>query len=104
MVPFPRKQNSTLIVEITEKSVFKTLRVPFTRRLDQGFGIVCNAETVTKKVEVCIYFMNFVSSEVGLDSYKSASKLGIYYCCHLGKMQKQRFPFRITEVALATSL
>lgn len=80
------------------------LGVPFTPRLDQGFGIVCNAETVTKKVEVYIYFMNFVSPEVGLNSYKSASRLGIYYCCHLGKMQKQRVLFRITEVTLATSL
>ena len=79
-------------------------RVSVTPILDWGFGIVHIAETVPKKVEVYISSVKVVSPEVRLYSYKSASRPGIYYCCHLGKVQKQIGLFRIAEVTLATSL
>ena len=53
------------------KSLFKMLELSLTSELDWGFYMISIAGTVSKKIEVLIRSMKFLSSEVALCLYKS---------------------------------
>ena len=53
------------------KSLFKMLELSLTSELNWGFYMISIAATVSKKIEVLIRSMKFLSSEVALCLYKS---------------------------------
>ena len=51
---------------LKEKSSFKLLGLTLFSKLDLGSYIISIAKTATKKIAALIYFMKFISPEVGL--------------------------------------
>ena len=68
---------------LNEKSLFKTLGLAFSCKLDWGSYIVNIGKTASKKIEVLIPSMKVLSSENVLYLYKSTIRLRIEYCCHI---------------------
>ena len=66
---------------LEEKSGF--LGLIFSSKLDWGFYIISIAKTASKKIEILIRAMEFLSPEVTLYLYKSTIRSCIEYCCHV---------------------
>ena len=68
---------------LQEKTSFKMLGLNFSSKLDWGSYIVSIAKTASKKIEVLIRSMKFLSPEVALYLYKSTIRPCMEYCCHV---------------------
>ena len=68
---------------LEEKSSFKMLGLVFSSKLDWDSYIISIAKSASKKNEVLIRSMKFVSPEVGLYLYKSTIRPYMQYCCHV---------------------
>ena len=90
------------------------LGLTFSSKLDWGSYIISIAKTASKKIEVLICSMKFLSPVVALYLYKSTIRLCMEYCCHvwagassfylelLDKLQKRIY--RTVGPSLAASL
>ena len=99
---------------LEEKSSFKIMGWTVSSKLDWGSYIISIAKTASKKIDVLICSIKFLSSEVALHLYKSTICPCMEYCCHvwagapscnlelLDKLQKQIC--RTTGPSLAPSL
>ena len=67
---------------LKEKSSFKMMGLTFSCKLDWGSYIVSIDQTASKKIEVLIRSIKFLSPEVALYLYKSTIWLCMEYCCH----------------------
>ena len=67
---------------LEEKSSFKMLGLTFSSKLDWGSYIVSIPKTDSKKIEVLIRFMKFLSLEFPLHLYKYTIQPSMEYCCH----------------------
>ena len=97
-----------------KKSSFKMLELTFSVKLDWASHIISIAKNASKKIEVLIHSMKFLSPEVALYLYKSTIRPCMEYCCHvwagapscyldlLDKLQK--WICRIVGPSLAASL
>ena len=89
LVSFDRSKNTGAIdvkmdgSVLEEKTSFKMLGLTFSSKLDWGSYIVSIAKTASKKIEVLIRSMNFLSPEVALYLYKSTIRQCMEYCCHV---------------------
>ena len=59
------------------------LELTFSSKLDWASYIVSIAKTASKKIEVLIRSMNFLSPEAAPCLYKSTIQLCMEYCCHV---------------------
>ena len=80
--------NSTIDVKIDgfvheEKLSFKMLGLTFSSKLDWGSYIISIAKKASKRIEVLIFYMKFLSSEVALYHFKSTIWPCMKYCCHV---------------------
>ena len=99
---------------LEEKSSFKIMGWTVSSKLDWGSYIISIAKTASKKIDVLICSIKFLSPEVALHLYKSTICPCMEYCCHvwagapscylelLDKLQKQIC--RNTGPSLAPSL
>ena len=99
---------------LEEKSSFKIMGWTVSSKLDWGSYIISIAKTASKKIDVLICSIKFLSPEVALHLYKSTICPCMEYCCHvwagapscylelLDKLQKQIC--RTTGPSLAPSL
>ena len=67
---------------LEEKWSFKMLGLTVSSKLDWSSYIISIAKTATKKIEVLICSMKFLSPEVALYLYKSTICPCMEYCCH----------------------
>ena len=67
---------------LEEKLSFKMLGLTVSSKLDWSSYIIPIAKTATKKIEVLICSMQFLSPEVALYLYKSTIYPCMEYCCH----------------------
>ena len=86
---------------LEKKSSFKMMGLTFSSKLDWGSHIIPIAKTASKKIEVLIRSMKFLSPEVVCISINLNIKSCMEYCCHvwagapscylelLDKLQKQ---------------
>ena len=68
---------------LDKKSSFKMLGLTFFCKLDWGSYIIFIAKTASKKVGALIRSMKFLSPEVALYLFKSATWPCMEYCCHV---------------------
>ena len=68
---------------LEKKSSFKMLWLTFSSKLDLGSYVISIAKTASKKIEVFICVMTFLSPEVALYLYNSTIHPCMEYCCHI---------------------
>ena len=68
---------------LEKKSSFKMLWLTFSSKLDWGSYVISIAKTASKKIEVFICVMTFLSPEVALYLYNSTIHPYMEYCCHI---------------------
>ena len=68
---------------LEKKSSFKMLWLTFSSKLDWGSYVISIAKTASKKIEVFICVMTFLSPEVALYLYNSTIHPCMEYCCHI---------------------
>ena len=68
---------------VLEKKSFKMLWLTFSSKLDLGSYVISIAKTASKKIEVFICVMTFLSPEVALYLYNSTIHPCMEYCCHI---------------------
>ena len=68
---------------LEEKPSFKILGLTFSSKLDWGSYIISIIKTVSKKIEVLIRSIKFISPEVALYIYKSTILSCMEYFCHV---------------------
>ena len=68
---------------LEKKSSFKMLWLTFSSKLDLGSYVISIAKTASKKIEVFICVMKFLSPEVALYLYNSTIHPCMEYCCHI---------------------
>ena len=68
---------------LKKKSSFKMLWLTFSSELDWCSYIISIAKTASKKIEVLICVMMFLSPEVALYLYNSTIHPCMEYCCHI---------------------
>ena len=56
---------------LDKKSSFKMLGLTFSSKLDRGSNVISIAKTTSKKIEILILSMKFLSPDVTLYLYKS---------------------------------
>ena len=89
IVLFHRSNNTSAIdvkmngTALEEKSSFKTLGLTFSSKLDWGSHIISIAKTSSRKIEVLICSMKFLSPKNALYLYKSSIQPCMEYCCHV---------------------
>ena len=88
VVSFDRPNNTGIDVKmdgsvLEEKSYFKMLGLFFFSKLGWGFYIISVTKPASKKIEVLIRSMKFLSPEVALYLYESTIRLYMEYCCHV---------------------
>ena len=66
-----------------KKSSLEMLGMTFSSKLDWGFYIISFAKTASKKIEVLIHSMKFLSPKVALYLYKSTTQPCMEYYCHV---------------------
>ena len=68
---------------LVEKSTFKTLRLPFSSKLDLGSDIISVLKTASMKIGALIRSIKFFPFDVALYLYKSIRCPCMEYCCHV---------------------
>ena len=84
------RSNNTCAIDVKmdgsileEKPSFKILGLTFSSKLDWGSYIISIAETASKKIGGLIRSLKFLSPQVALYLYKSATWSCMEYCCHV---------------------
>ena len=76
--------NVRIDVSVLEgKSLFKMLGLTFSSTLDWGSYIISIAKRTSKKIEILIHSMKFLSPEVAIYFYKSIIRPCVECCCHV---------------------
>ena len=69
-------------IVLEEKSSLKMQGLTLSFKLNWAFYIISIAKTTSKKIEVLIHSIKFLSPEVTLYLYKSTISSCMIYCCH----------------------